>query len=279
MSWCFLTLCSTLLLTALTSDETAKEEYARFEGVWSFAHVEVEGKTQPEAPFPGHKIIITKDGHFVVVQGPRITRGVFKVDPLKTPKQFDQTIIDGPAKGRTSSSIYELNGDSYKICSSLSGTQRPDTMETKPGGGLILHVLKRERQPVREALIEVCRKELEGTWQAVSYTLDGKTTPAEDIKNVTLTIDSSGKVTARREGKSFIGGTTTIDPTQDPITIDIAYTEGEIKGKTALGIYKIEGELLTICRTVPGHPRPTEFVSSPGSGHTLMTYTRENAKK
>jgi len=32
------------------------------------------------------------------------------------------------------------------------------------------------------------------------------------------------------------------------MTIDMAYTEGDDKGRTALGIYKIEDDVLTICR-------------------------------
>jgi hypothetical protein len=58
----------------------------------------------------------------------------------------------------------------------------------------------------------------------------------------------------------------------------MAYTEGDPKGRTALGIYKIEDDLLTICRAAPDKPRPDAFAAKPGSGLTLMTYKREKAK-
>src|SRR6266852_5894793 len=38
-------------------------------------------------------------------------------------------------------------------------------------------------------------------------------------------------------------------PTKSPMTIDMEYTRGDIKGRTALGIYKIEDVLLNIGRT------------------------------
>jgi uncharacterized protein (TIGR03067 family) len=118
------------------------------------------------------------------------------------------------------------------------------------------------------------RKELAGTWQAVSYALDGKKASDEDMKKIRLLIDADGKTTAQREGKTFIASTTRIDPTKTPKTIDITFTAGEDKGKTALGIYKIEGDRLTICRTAPGKERPSEFSSRPSSRHTLMVYRR-----
>ena len=55
------------------------------------------------------------------------------------------------------------------------------------------------------------------------------------------------------------------------------YTLGDLKGQTAPGIYKIEDDLITICRAAPGQARPTTFASEPGNGHTLMTYKREKA--
>ncbi|MBI1790850.1 MAG: TIGR03067 domain-containing protein [Acidobacteria bacterium] len=98
------------------------------------------------------------------------------------------------------------------------------------------------------------------------------------MKKIQLTIDAGGKAHARREGTVFIAAATEIDPDKNPMTIDMAYTEGDPKGRTALGIYKIEDDVLTICRAAPGKARPSEFSSQPGSGHTLMTYRREKSR-
>jgi uncharacterized protein (TIGR03067 family) len=265
------------LFTGFASEDAAKKEQACFEGVWSFALVEVDGKKQPDVPFTTHKVIISKDGSFVVIQGPRITRGLMKLDPTKTPKHFDVTVTNGPAKGRTTLAIYELDGDTYKICSSFRNKDRAAGFDSKPGGGLVFQVLKREKQDLKEALIEAGGQELAATWQALEYTLDGNRAPDEDIKKVKLVIDGQGNAAAYRDGKIFIGGSAKIDPTKNPMTIDVMYTEGDYKGQTGLGIYKIEDDVLTICRAAPDHARPTEFASRPGSGHTLMTYKREMA--
>src|ERR1700704_3398762 len=76
-------------LMAPEIDEPTKKEYARFEGTWSFDFVEVDGEKQPDAPFETNKTIICKDGRYVVVQGNKITRGIFKLDLTKSPKQYD----------------------------------------------------------------------------------------------------------------------------------------------------------------------------------------------
>jgi uncharacterized protein (TIGR03067 family) len=263
------------LFGSADTDDATKKEQARFEGTWSFALVEVDGAKMPVPSFENNKLIISKNGTYVVAQGKTITRGVMKLDPSKTPKEYDVTITDGPAKGKTFSAIYELDGDTYKWCGSFLGKERPTTLETKPGSGLIFQILKREKQDVKEALIDVARKELTGTWQALTYALNGNKAPEEDLKTTKLTIDADGKAAARRDGQIFIGGMMTIDPTTIPMAIDVAYTDGNFKGQTSLAIAKIDDDVLTFCRSLPGQPRPTGFSSEPGSGHTLMTYKRE----
>jgi uncharacterized protein (TIGR03067 family) len=251
-------------------------EVARLEGVWRFAGVEVDGVKQPNVPFETNKLIVLKDGRYVIVQGKRITRGVVKLDPTKAPKHYDVLITSGRNKGLTSPGIYELEGDTLHVFQTLRGKERPTALLSKPGTGSLLHVFKREQRDVTEVLTAVGRQELAGTWQAVSYALDGKKATDEEMKKVQLVIDAEGKTAATNEGKVFIASTTKIDLTAEPMAIDMAYTEGYIKDKTSFGIYKIEGEILTICRAAPGKPRPAEFGSEPGSGHTLMTYRREN---
>ena len=162
--------------------KAATKEYALFEGVWRFARVEVEGVKQPEVPFETNKIIIRRDGSYVVVQGKSVTRGQFSVDPTKAPKHFDVTITDGPAKGRTFSAIYELTGDTYQFCGSLRSKDRPSALSSEPGSGTMLQVLKREKQTVKEALTALGRQELTGTWQAVSSVVDGKKATGDGTK-------------------------------------------------------------------------------------------------
>jgi uncharacterized protein (TIGR03067 family) len=267
-----------LVLGADNQDSTMKE-YAQFEGVWRFALVEVEGVKQPEAPFETNKLIVSKEGNYVIVQGPRITRGIIRVDPTKTPKHYDVTITAGPAKGRTALGVYEMDGDSFKVCLPLRGKDRPPALVSKAGSGCLVHVFKRENQDVKEALIAVGRMELAGRWQAVSYALDGKKATEADMKKVQLVFDTEGKTQALNDGKVFIASTTKIDPTSAPMAIDVTFTDGDLKGMSSLGIYKIEDDLLTICRSAPGKARPSDYSSTPGSGQTLMAYERMKDQK
>jgi uncharacterized protein (TIGR03067 family) len=253
-------------------DVASKDEQARLEGVWSFTSVKVNGQAQPVAGHEADRMIFQKDGRFTVVQRPGITHGTFKVNPGHTPKQYDVRIETGRLKGISVPAIYELAGDTLTICMPLGGSERPTVLESKPNDGHLFEVFKRERETVKEALIAAGHRDLTGTWQAEVYALDGKPASADDLKKIQLVFDAEGNTKALNDGKLFIASSTKIDPTANPETIDITFTGGEGKGGTALGIYKLEGNLLTICRAAPGKPRPTEFSSNPGSGLTLMTY-------
>lgn len=79
----------------------------------------------------------------------------------------------------------------------------------------------------------------------------------------------------QREGKTIVQGSTKIDPTKKPKQSEATYTEGELKGKTVLAIYEIDGDNMKACAALSGKDRPTEFISEPGSGHVLITYKRE----
>jgi uncharacterized protein (TIGR03067 family) len=130
-----------------------------------------------------------------------------------------------------------------------------------------------------EAKEDAVKKDLEalkGTWAVVSAERDGKKFTDDQLKGVLVTFDADGKVSVQRQGQPLFEGTVMIDPTKKPKTIDATQTsEGDNKGKTAHGIYEIEGDTLKICSAEFGKERPSEFSSKPGSGHFLRVYKRE----
>src|SRR4051794_8319089 len=86
-------------------------------------------------------------------------------------------------------------------------------------------------QPKADAVKEE-RKKLAGAWQAVTYELGGKAAPPEALAKVRLEIDGDGTATVRDDGKTFLAAATTVDPSKAPKTMDIRFTEGELKGQT-----------------------------------------------
>ena len=114
---------------------------------------------------------------------------------------------------------------------------------------------------------------LDGAWIAVSAERNGK--PADELKGHRLTFAGDTFV-IERDGKTLYKGTFKTDPAKKPAQIDFRNTEGEAKGQTWRGIYRLEGETLTTVDNAPDtkKPRPTRFTAGPGSGHVMLTFKR-----
>jgi uncharacterized protein (TIGR03067 family) len=97
-------------------------------------------------------------------------------------------------------------------------------------------------------------KSLKGTWVSESDEIDSKWTfEGETLKASVNGIDYTCKVK--------------IDPKAKPhATVDFLINEGpeDAKGKTSQCIYKMAGETLTLCVSLPGKDRPKEFESAEG---------------
>ena len=119
----------------------------------------------------------------------------------------------------------------------------------------------------------------QGVWRASTSVYDGQEAPAEIVRSITRTVEKD-HVVWKRDGNSFAGTRIELDPSRDPKTIDVIPDGGKDRGERVLGIYKLEGDRLTICMAAPGQPRPREFKAEKGSGWTLRTFTREkNSEK
>ncbi len=78
------------------------------------------------------------------------------------------------------------------------------------------------------------------------------------------------KVKTSVGGNDYVSKATVIDAKAKPVKIDFEVKEGDQAGATAYGIYKLEGEDLTICIAVPGiTTRPTEFTAKEGETYVF----------
>jgi len=75
-----------------------------------------------------------------------------------------------------------------------------------------------------------------------------------------LTLTADRYKTERGEQVLF-DSTYKINAAKSPAQIDMIGTEGELTGKAALGILKLDGDSLTMCYVMPGKDRPAAFES------------------
>lgn len=115
--------------------------------------------------------------------------------------------------------------------------------------------------------------DLQGAYACVSATIDGKPLADETAKALRLTLTAE-RYKTERGGEVLFDSTYTVDGTKSPKTIDMIGTEGDNKGKPALGIYKLDGGTLTMCYVMPGRQRPAAFESQPQSGTFLVVWKR-----
>jgi uncharacterized protein (TIGR03067 family) len=122
-----------------------KTDNEKLQGTWKVVSGESEGKEAPidelkQATwvFKGDKLIVTKatESH----------ESDYKIDPTQKPKTIDVTPRQGPEeeKDKTFPGIYQLDGDTLKLCMNGPDMERPTEFVTKEGTRLMLLSLKRE---------------------------------------------------------------------------------------------------------------------------------------
>jgi uncharacterized protein (TIGR03067 family) len=109
---------------------------------------------------------------------------------------------------------------------------------------------------------------LEGTWEIVSVTDDGKA--QEEAKGTKVIF--KGKQITVKTGEGDHKGAFRIDPKKK--TFDFTPTEGPNKDQLHKGIYELKKGELKICVAKPDKERPKGFTSEEGSGHMLAVMKR-----
>lgn len=123
---------------------------------------------------------------------------------------------------------------------------------------------------------------LRGTWLTVSLVNNGKTLVDEKAPPkegpITKLVYEGNRWMIKVGDKTVAGGVFKIDPTKKPKEIDILDESGVKNDKAKLGIYELNGDIYKYCLAPAGKPRPTDFTSKEGSGHSLGSAVRQPRK-
>lgn len=137
-------LCLCVIAAAPPPRDEGKRELARLQGEWVMAGLEVNGETVPEGKLKGTTLTIRGDKYAVKVKK-TTHETTIKLYPEKSPKAIDMFFPDGPDLPRLSEGVYEVDGDTLKICRRQTpGEPRPTKMGTWPDTDLFVVTWKRK---------------------------------------------------------------------------------------------------------------------------------------
>jgi uncharacterized protein (TIGR03067 family) len=261
------------------------------EGTWGFRSLVVGGNQIPDSMLGNSKIVMNGD-RFNTLSPEGDYLGEFAINIESSPNEIDIHFIEGPHAGQFCYGIFELSGDNLTFCLGLVGASRPTEFNTDASPMHALEHLVRESKEANVTLanpdaakpplpeveanptgFDVVTDDLEklqGEWLAVKVVKNGEPLPDKFL--------AYGKRICRGNHVLVTFGSPMVDAlakTHGSQDIDYLIQGGPMKGQIQLGIYKLDGNEATFCMSEPGTPRPTDFTSESGSGHTLTTWRKK----
>ena len=116
-----------------TIDDASVATPTEIEGEWAMTEGVFNGQSMPESMVQWAKRITRGSVTSVVAGGQVMLKANFTIGDTENPRNIDYVNIEGPNRGKTQAGIFELSGDSLRICMSAPGKPRPGEFESKPG--------------------------------------------------------------------------------------------------------------------------------------------------
>jgi uncharacterized protein (TIGR03067 family) len=234
------------------------------QGSWSVTTLELDGQKMPAAMLADARIVVQGDRFTSTGMG-GVYEGTLELDESTTPRQLNMTFDAGPEKGNTNLGIYKLDGDIWKLCLATRGTARPSRFASNARSGFAFETLTRaDAQLAAKAKPRVSEKtvtpatELEGEWSLMSGIVNGEVMEKSTVVWVKR-VTHGNRTTVSAGPQVIFKVEFTTDTSKSPKTIDYFNLHGPNKGRTQLGIYEFEGELLKFHVAAPGVARPINF--------------------
>ena len=129
----------------------------------------------------------------------------------------------------------------------------------------------------KDEAIKADRALLAGEWRVVSVEANGNTNADLGVARVTIVNGLDGKWSLLANGKTIAEGTSMIDPTSTPKTIELKGVRGSAenaRGTHYRGIYEVHETTRRICFVPADKPLPESFAGGRDTGQILVTFER-----
>jgi uncharacterized protein (TIGR03067 family) len=133
------------LFSGVNAVQKPQTDEERIQGVWKLVSSEREGKREPgDVKYPLQLVFSTDTLRFALPAGARHPQP-YKLDATRKPKRIDWLAGGKNGPSKPVPGIYELDGDTLKICWGGPGKERPRRFKTKAGTGDWLWICKRAK--------------------------------------------------------------------------------------------------------------------------------------
>ncbi len=231
--------------------EDARKDLQELQGTWQLESVEDSQKAKLDVKkrtlFVGGDIVIVQEGDRLV------QAGTVRLVASKSPREINVVVRKGEHEDNTMLGIYELKGDTLRVCFDPEGDSRPRKFAARADSKVYVAVYKR----VKRANEEI---DIRGTYRCETFGTDGKK------QTLTATVQKRGDAYLIRwevrGGVAFLG-----TGIRQGNTLSVAWLN---RGSAGISVYKIEkGPKLVGSYTEVGGPGLI--------GREVLTFSRSSS--
>lgn len=133
------------VLAFLFSPSAPADDLQAMEGTWSVESAEISGKKIESGDLKALIVTIKGALYEVLVKGEK-DAGTLQLDETQKPKTMDATDTEGLDAGKLIKAIYELSGDTLRVCYATEGGERPTELVSREGSPWLLLTYTRQKK-------------------------------------------------------------------------------------------------------------------------------------
>jgi len=138
-----LALAITVVAATSVRADAAADEWKKLAGTWKVDAATLTGNDATDMLKAA--VLTIEEGKYKLVFG-GTDAGTLTIDPAKKPKTMMIVGTDGPNKGKTIPAIYEIDGDTLKLCYALGGKEAPTEFKSTAENKALLITYKRDKK-------------------------------------------------------------------------------------------------------------------------------------